>query len=90
MPLFLIYISQIGIETSSFIYSNFCLGVAWWCGRDVVWRLVLFWVCIDVIVVRVKVSRGIEPFSPMEIDSADTSQPPNWEICMDQSHILPK
>jgi hypothetical protein len=29
------------------------------------------------IVVRVKVSRGIEPFSPMGIDSADTSQPPN-------------
>jgi hypothetical protein len=45
--------------------------------------------CIDVIVVRAKVSRGIEPFSPMEIDSADTSQPPNGEICMDKSHILP-
>jgi hypothetical protein len=43
---------------------------------------------IDVIVVRVKVSRGIEPFSPMEIDSADTSQPPNGEICMDKSHLL--
>jgi hypothetical protein len=42
MPLFLFYISQIGIETSTFIYSNFCLGVAWWCGRDVVWRLVCF------------------------------------------------
>jgi hypothetical protein len=42
-----------------------------------------------VIVVRVKVSRGIEPFSPMEIDSADTSQPPNGEICMDKSQILP-
>ncbi len=40
-------------------------------------------------VIRVKVSRGIEPFSPMEIDSADTSQPPNGEICMDKSHILP-
>jgi hypothetical protein len=24
----------------------------------------LFWICIDVIVVRVKVSRGFEPFSP--------------------------
>jgi hypothetical protein len=33
-----------------------------------------------VIVLRVKVSRGIEPFSPMEIDSADTSQWPNGEI----------
>ncbi len=44
---------------------------------------------IDVIVVRVKVSSGIEPFSPMEIDSADTSQPPHGEICMDKSHLLP-
>jgi hypothetical protein len=49
----------------------------------------LFWICIDVIVVRVKVSRGNEPFSPMEIDSADTSQPLNEEICMDKSHLLP-
>ncbi len=49
----------------------------------------LFWSCIDVIVIRVKVSRGIEPFSPMGIDSADTRQPPNGEICMDKSHLLP-
>ncbi len=41
------------------------------------------------IVVRVKVSRGIEPFSPMGIYSADTSQLPNGEICMDKSHLLP-
>ncbi len=40
------------------------------------------------IVVRVKVSRGIESFSPMGINSADTSQPPNGEIRMDQSHLL--
>ncbi len=40
------------------------------------------------IVVRVKVSRGIKPFSPLEIDSADTSQLPNGEICMDKSHLL--
>jgi hypothetical protein len=32
------------------------------------------------IVVRVKVSRGIEPFSPIGIDSADTYQLPNGEI----------
>ncbi len=30
------------------------------------------WSCIDVSAVRVKVSRGIEPFSPIGIDSADT------------------
>ncbi len=30
------------------------------------------------IVVRVKVSRGIVPFSPMGIDSADTNQLPKW------------
>jgi hypothetical protein len=40
----------------------------------------LIWRCIEVIVVRVKVSRGIVPFSPMGIDSADTNQPSNGEI----------
>jgi hypothetical protein len=49
----------------------------------------LIWSCIDVIVVRVKVSRGFEPYSPMGIDSADTNQPSNGEICMDKSHLLP-
>jgi hypothetical protein len=49
----------------------------------------LFWTCIDVIVVRVDVSREIEPLSPMGIDGADTSQPPKGEICMDKSHLLP-
>jgi hypothetical protein len=42
-----------------------------------------------VIVVRVKVSRRFEPYSPMGIDSADTNQPSNGEICMDKSHLLP-
>ncbi len=36
------------------------------------------------IVVTVKVSRGIEPFYPKGIDSADTSH----EICMDKSQLL--
>ncbi len=42
------------------------------------------------IVVRNKVSRGIEPFSPMGIDSAEseTSQSPNGEFCMDKSSRL--
>jgi hypothetical protein len=42
-----------------------------------------------VIVVRVKVSRGIMPFSPLGIDSADTNHPSNREICMGKSHLLP-
>jgi hypothetical protein len=42
-----------------------------------------------VVVVRVKVSRGIEQFSSMGIDSVDTSQPPIGEICMDKSNLLP-
>jgi hypothetical protein len=72
MPLFLIFISQIGIEACTFICSNFAWGLHG--GVDVVvWRLACLGV-IDVIVVRVKVSRGIQPFSPMEIDSADTIQ----------------
>jgi hypothetical protein len=37
-----------------------------------------------VIVVRVKVSRGIVPFSPVGIDSADTNQSSNGAICMDK------
>ncbi len=41
------------------------------------------------IVVRVKVSRGIMPFSPLGIDSADTNHPSNREICMGKSHLLP-
>ncbi len=41
------------------------------------------------IVVRVKVSRGFEPYSPIGIDSADTNQPSNGEICMDKSQLLP-
>jgi hypothetical protein len=41
-----------------------------------------------VIVVRVKVNRGFEPLSPMGIDSADTSQPPNVQICIDKSQLL--
>ncbi len=41
------------------------------------------------IVVRVKVSRRIVPFSPMGIDSADTNRPSNGEISMDKSHLLP-
>ncbi len=49
----------------------------------------LFWSWIHVIVVRVKVSRGFEPLPPMVIDSADTNQPSNGQICMDKSHLLP-
>jgi hypothetical protein len=36
MPLFLIFISQlhVGMEMSTFKYSNFAWGLyAWWCGR---------------------------------------------------------
>jgi hypothetical protein len=41
-----------------------------------------------VIVVRVSVSRGIVPFSPMGIDSAGACHLPNGEVCMDKSHLL--
>jgi hypothetical protein len=54
-----------------------------------VWRLDCVRSCIDVIVVRVKVSKGFEPFSSMGTDNADTNQQPNGEICMDKSHLLP-
>jgi hypothetical protein len=43
MPLFLILLfSQADIDTSTFYIQQFCLGAAWWSGRDVVWRLVCF------------------------------------------------
>ncbi len=71
---------QIDIETSTFYIQYFFLGVAWWCECEVVWRLTCFRSCIDVIVVRVKVSRGFESFFPMGIDSADISQLPNGQI----------
>jgi hypothetical protein len=48
----------------------------------------LVWSCIEVIVVSVKVSSGMETFSPMGINGVGTSQPPNGEICMDKSHLL--
>jgi hypothetical protein len=59
-------------------------------GVDVKWSGVVFvfWSCIDGIVVNVKVSRVLEPFSPMGIYSTDTNQPPNGEICMDKSQLL--
>ncbi len=72
-----------------FRYSNFLLGgcMVMWMGGGL--EACLIWRYIDVIVFRVKVSRGIVPFSPMGIDSADTNQPSNGEICMDKSHLLP-
>jgi hypothetical protein len=44
---------------------------------------------VDMIVVWIKVGRGIVPFSPMGLDSANTSQPTNGEICMDKSDLHP-
>jgi hypothetical protein len=61
-----------------FTNSNFAWGLLG--GVDVKWSGGLFVLsCIEVIGVRVKVSRGVVPFSPMAIDSANTSQPPNGE-----------
>ncbi len=61
MPLFLfIFSSEIGNETSTFYIQYFAWGLLG--GVDVKWSgglLVL--ICIDVIVVRVKVSRGFVP-----------------------------
>jgi hypothetical protein len=42
-----------------------------------------------VIVVMVKVNRGVGRFSLIGIDSANTNQPSNGEIFMDKSHLLP-
>jgi hypothetical protein len=58
--------SQADIDTSTFFtYSNFAGELHG--GVDVMYISVeacLFWFCIDVIVVRVKVSKGFETFSP--------------------------
>ncbi len=92
MPLFLIYYySQIGTVPywdeyilHTVILLGGCMVVWTWSGLEAC----LFWSCIDVIVVRVKVSRGIEPFSPMGIDSADTSQPPNGAVLWNRNYFL--
>jgi len=47
----------------------------------------LFWSCIDVIVVRVKVSRGIAILTNGD-RQCDTIQSPNGETCTDKSHLL--
>jgi hypothetical protein len=75
---------KIFLSTSTYCrVLEMCMVVWTWSGP----QACLFWSCIDVIVVRVKVSRGIVPFSPLVIDSADTSKLPNGEIC--KSHLLP-
>jgi hypothetical protein len=51
------------------MYSKF----AWESHGGVDVKVCLFWSCIDVIVVRGKVSRGIVAFYPMGVDSADTT-----------------
>jgi hypothetical protein len=64
MPLFLIYyFHRLILTRVHFTNSNFAWGLH---GRvDVMWCGGLFVLdLIDVIVVRVKVSRGFEPFSP--------------------------
>ncbi len=67
-----------------FLFYRFAMRRIHFTYRNFAWGLhgglkaCLFWSCIDVIVVRVKVSRGIVPFSPMGIDSADTNQLPKW------------
>jgi hypothetical protein len=61
MPIFFIfYLFHILVLIQvHFSCSNFA---AWWLEREVVWRLSCFCSCIDMIVVRVKVSREIVPF----------------------------
>jgi hypothetical protein len=65
---------------STVILLGSCMVMWTWGGREAY---------SDVIVVMVKVSRRIVSFSLLEIDSADTKQPSNEEICMDKSHLLP-
>ncbi len=90
MPLFLfIFKSQIGIETSKFYSILFggCMVVLWR-GREVVWRLVCFRSALTSLWLGLKSAVKLYHF-PMGIDSADTSQQPNGEICMVQSLLLP-
>ncbi len=76
-------ISQPTSKITYWKYPRLNTNVVWaWGGLEAC----LFWNSIDVIVLRVKVSKGIEPFSPIGMD---TSQPPHWEICMDKSRLLP-
>jgi hypothetical protein len=69
------------------LYIVFCLGVAWWCGRELVWKLACFGSALTWLWLGLK-SAGELCHSPLGIDSADNSQQPNGEICIDKSHIL--
>ncbi len=87
MPLFWIFfISQICNEIRTFYIQLFCLGIAWLCGPEVVWRLACFGAAVTCLWLGLKSACAI---FLMGIDSADTNQPPNGEICMDKSHLLP-
>jgi hypothetical protein len=33
---------RIALSRVNFTYSNLFFGVAWWCGREVVWKLAWF------------------------------------------------
>ncbi len=85
---FLIYYFTFIVLSRVHFHTDFAWGLHG--GVDVKWSGGFFLELyrIDVIVVNVKVSRGIGPFSPMGIYSTDTNQPPNGEICMDKSHLL--
>jgi hypothetical protein len=76
MPLIFIYYFTYRYIDEYILHTVILLGVC-----IVVWTIsdleaCLFGSCMDVIVVRVKVSSGIMPFSPMGIDSANISRLP--------------
>ncbi len=69
--LLIFVLQRLVLRRVHFTFSNFAWGLHG--GVDVkCLEACLFWSCIDVIVVRIKVSRGTEPFSPMKTDIADS------------------
>ena len=91
MPLYWIFISftilmmvfcWAHIVVHTIFYLGFCLvgvGLMW------IWSSFLHWSRIDEFVFGLKSVDDLCHFPPMGIGSADTSQPPKGEICMDNS-----
>jgi hypothetical protein len=69
------------------VHTIFCLGSCM-VGVGLMWTWSLFfhWSRIDEFVLGLKSVDELCHSPPMGISSADTSQPPKGEICMDKSH----
>ena len=92
MPLYWFFISHTRLmmvfcRAHTVVHTIFCLGSCLvGVGLMWTWSLFLHWSRIDEFVFGLKSVDELCQSPPMGISSADTSQPPKREICMDKSH----